>query len=495
MKGGSWTSEKVALSRGNNVYTAVASAPSAIGNSTGESAPVTFRIDTTAPEVTLNQPKALSNQTTPTFSGKTDESSLVTVSVYKGATPEGTPVATVKDKETSGVWEAGPLPRALEDGRYTAIATQPSSIVGNPSGKSEAVSFTVDTQRPVVTLSALPTPSPNRSPSFAGTSTESELVKVAIYKGASPAGAAVAESEGEVSNGAWITGRLETPLEFGEYTAVATQPSSIGNPSGSSSPFTFVVAQIPPTANTEASSDVARSSAAFYASVNPHGGSVSDCHFEFGPTTSYGTQVECGFVAELSTFPAASVGAVAVFARVYGLHPATNYHVRIVAVGEGGTGVGADSTFKTLDPIVFPGAATTTPVSVASKVATGATAGFFAAQLIPRGRGAKIGELLKNGFFKQRFRAPQAGTAVVNWYFQPPHAHPSSKRPARRPVLVASGKVVFHAPGTATLKIRLTAAGRRLLKRSRRVRLTSTCRFAPVSGRATVVSEAFSLRR
>lgn len=154
VKGGSWTSEKVALSRGNNVYTAVASAPSAIGNSTGESAPVTFRIDTTAPEVTLNQPKALSNQTTPTFSGKTDESSLVTVSVYKGATPEGTPVATVKDKETSGVWEAGPLPRALEDGRYTAIATQPSSIVGNPSGKSEAVSFTVDTQRPVVTLGA-----------------------------------------------------------------------------------------------------------------------------------------------------------------------------------------------------------------------------------------------------------------------------------------------------------------------------------------------------
>ena len=45
-----------------------------------------------------------------------------------------------------------------------------------------------------------------------------------------------------------------------------------------------------------------RTSAALYASVNPRGGGVSACYFEYG-STAYGTDIECGFVSGLSAFP------------------------------------------------------------------------------------------------------------------------------------------------------------------------------------------------
>jgi hypothetical protein len=498
-KAGGWVSGPVELPSGNHVYTAVATTPSAIGNATGASAPATFVIDTEAPVVTLNQPTTPSNTTEPSFSGKTSESSPITVSIYQGSAVAGGPVRTVKaKKESVGSWESVPALPPLPDGRYTAIATQPSALAGNPSGSSQAVSFTIDTQKPVVTLNTLPSPSPNRAPSFSGTANESNPVMVKTYHGATLAGNPLTV-QAEVSSGVWVAGRLEEPLDFGEYSAVAEQESSIGNGIGrsnepSNKPMTFVVAQIAPTAETEASSDVTRSSAALYASVNPHAGSVSDCHFEYGPTTSYGSQVECGFVAELAAFPAASTGAVAVFARVYGLHPSTTYHVRIVAVGEGGSGAGADSTFTTLAPIAFPppgGPSTPAGSAPVAKAAVGGVAALFAEQLIPKGPGARIGALLKSGMFKQRFKAPEAGTAVVKWFYLPPRA----KGARRPPVLVASGKVVFPAAGSATLKIRLTPAGRRLLRRSRRVRLKATCRFTPAGGTAVSVSGPFTLHR
>src|SRR5207245_1356948 len=118
-------------------------------------------------------------------------------------------------------------------------------------------------------------------------------------------------------------------LGWGTYTAVAMQPSSIGNPSGTSPPITFVVAPIAPRVATEGTSDVTRSSAALYASVDPRGAGVSACYFEFGPGTSYGKSIECGFLAGLGAFPPAASGVVPVFVRIYGLSAGTTYHFRV----------------------------------------------------------------------------------------------------------------------------------------------------------------------
>ena len=501
VKNGNWSSGPLtALPDGKQAYTAVASAPSAIGNATGKSRPVTFVLDTEPPTVTLTQPTPLSNIATPSFSGTASETAeVVVVSVYAGAKAEGSPIATAQATVTEGAWVSAALTQRLEDGPYTAIATQKSSI-GNAAGSSSPVSFTIDTKPPAVTLNAVPSPSGNRAPSFSGTASDQTAITVDIYKGASTTGAVVASVTAEGDGGEWVSGKVAT-LEWGEYTAVATQPSSIGNPPGRSSPVTFAAEQIAPGVVTEATSEVTRTSAALYASVNPVGGPVSACYFEYGTTPSYGQSVECGFVSGSSAFPPAVVGFVPVFARIYGLHPSTTYHVRIVAVGEGGTGNGADVSFTTPAALSFKARATPPPApsGAATGLASGGVAGLFAAQLKPTGKTARIGALLKNGLFKQRFKAPEAGTAVIKWYYLAPGAKLAGSKHAKKaapsPVLVAGGSVRFHAAGMAAVKLRLTPAGRRLLRHSRRIRLTATCAFTPVGGAAVATSGTFQLSR
>jgi hypothetical protein len=226
---------------------------------------------------------------------------------------------------------------------------------------------------------------------------------------------------------------------------------------------------------------------------------VGSCYFEYGTTASYGESVECGFVSGISAFPPSSAAAVPVFARIYGLRPSTTYHFRIVGVGEGGTADGADETLTTLAPWVFSeegasGKAASTQGVSETGIAAGALRGLIAAQLTPRGRTARIAALLTSGSFRATFRAPESGTAVIDWEYLPAASKRAGKRP-RPPVLVASGGLRFRAAGTAALKIRLTATGRRLLRDSGRVRLTATGVFTPVGGSSVRTSTTFELTR
>jgi hypothetical protein len=76
-------------------------------------------------------------------------------------------------------------------------------------------------------------------------------------------------------------------------------------------------------------------------SVDPHGLALSDCHFDWGTTTAYGSTAPC----------AQTVGAgsstVSVSAEIdnSALSNGTVYHYRLVATDVGGTGTGADATF------------------------------------------------------------------------------------------------------------------------------------------------------
>jgi len=491
---GKWTSPEVAPALSDGTFTAVAAVPSLLpGNPEGESAPATFVVDTQPPTVTLNQPPSLSNDATPSFGGAASETTPVKVSIYRGATAAGTVVASVEATPRGGTWASETLGGRLEDGQYTAIAEEQSAI-GNGPGKSAPVSFSIDTKPPAVTLNAIPTPSSDRVPSFSGTASEAEPVSVEIFRGAKPEGAPVVTLSGEVADGEWFTGAVQERLEWGEYTALAVEPSSIGNASGTSTPVTFTVAQIPPGVVTEGSASVTWTSAALYGAVNPLGAPVSACTFEVGTGLSYGRDVGCGFVSGALSFPRAAVGFVPVFIRIYGLKPGTTYHYRVVASSEGGTAAGPDKTFVTPEEPLTGKPPPTSDPSGPSKSAASGVASFFAAQLRPMGKTAQIGILLKNGLFAQRFKAPEAGTAVIKWYYLPPGAK-LAKRKAPSPVLVASGRVTFHAAGTATMKIRLTAAGRRVLERSERVRLIATCAFKPLGGAAITTSGSFELRR
>jgi hypothetical protein len=505
----SWTSGAVSLLRGDNTYRAQATAVSKVNGELGKSAFMTFVIDTEPPVVTLTPVTALSNDATPSFSGTTNEwgteAKPVVVSIYSGPTTTGKLAEKVTVAPTGGSWEV--RGGQLEDGEYTVVATQESGI-GNGPGQSKPVTFTIDTKPPTVTLKPFPTPSSDKRSAFSGTASEGERVTLEIYSGATATGTPIRSIEALVSEGEWYSGKLEESehLEWGEYTAVATEQSPLGNEEGRSEPFTFEVAQIPPGVVTEGAAEVTSRTAALYAAVNPLGGPIAECHIEVGRTTAYERKVGCGFPSGAVSFAEDVTGYVPVFIRIFGLSPTTVYHYRVVATGEGGTGYGADETFTTLVEEGFGPAeqSATTSSSSSSDQPKAGVAAFFAHQLAPTGKSASIPTLLKSGMYRLKLAAPEAGTAVVKWYYLPPGAKLAGAKPAGAKyakkaaptaVLVASGSVTFHAAGTASVKLRLTGAGRRLLRHSKRIRLTATCAFTPVGGAAVATSGTFQLSR
>ena len=488
--GGKWTTAQVAelpLESGKGTFTAIAVAESAIkGNPPGESEKQTFVVITGPPTVTLNAPASPSNNRLPSFSGSgSEDDTEVVVHVLEGATEVASATTTV----AQGAWSTSGLNKALPEGKhdYSAYATEKSGV-GNGPGKSTSVNFEVDTLPPEVTLVGPPPVSSNRGPALSGTASDPlRPVTVDVYSGTNTNAPPLEEVSAEVVGGSWATGRLPT-LEWGQYTVIARQQSSLGNATGESEPVTFEAAQIPPAVATDPTTEVKRTSAAFYATVNPKGGPVTSCEFEFGPTSGYGKKVECGFVAGLTAFPPAATGAVEVFARVYGLHPGTTYHVRIVAAGEGGVGQGADWAFATLPEETTGQPAGTPGVPHISVL------GWSAQELKPSGKALKIEALLKNRGFSERFKASVPGTAVIDWYYLPRGAKLGGKG-KHAPVLVAAGSVTFRSAGTATVKIRLTSAGTRLLRGAKRVPITATGAFTPVGGKAIKATGAFQLTR
>jgi phosphodiesterase/alkaline phosphatase D-like protein len=113
---------------------------------------------------------------------------------------------------------------------------------------------------------------------------------------------------------------------------------------------TFTTALDPPTVATDTAAAVTQSSAMLRANVNPNGGEVSRCEFEYGTTSAYGSSVPC------ATAPGSGTNFVAVSASATGLAANTTYHFRITATNATGTSVGADETLTTLPgPAAPPG--------------------------------------------------------------------------------------------------------------------------------------------
>jgi hypothetical protein len=105
----------------------------------------------------------------------------------------------------------------------------------------------------------------------------------------------------------------------------------------------------PPAVTTGPASGVTSSAATLSGSVNPNGVAVTDCHFEYGLSTSYGASAPC------SPPPGAGNDAADVTAAVSGLLPNMLYHYHLVATNSSGlTGDGGDRTFTTASTVGGP---------------------------------------------------------------------------------------------------------------------------------------------
>ena len=110
--------------------------------------------------------------------------------------------------------------------------------------------------------------------------------------------------------------------------------------------MTFKTLPKPPTVETKAATAITPTSATLNRSVNPNGGEGTECKFEYGTTTSYGSSATC------APSPGSGTSPVAVSASITGLAANTTYHFRISVTNAGGTSTGVDATFTTNPPTV-----------------------------------------------------------------------------------------------------------------------------------------------
>jgi hypothetical protein len=115
------------------------------------------------------------------------------------------------------------------------------------------------------------------------------------------------------------------------------------------------------------------------------------------------------------------------------------------------------------------------------------------AGLTPSGRAAKIAALLKSGGFVVTFKALEPGNAVIDWYRVPPGAKLAKTK--AKPILVAAGQMTFSAARTAKINVKLTAAGKRLLKHAKSVKLTAKGTFTPTGKAPITTTKVFVLKR
>ena len=113
-------------------------------------------------------------------------------------------------------------------------------------------------------------------------------------------------------------------------------------------------------------------------------------------------------------------------------------------------------------------------------------------QISPAGAASHIRAVLKAGGYAYAFKALTAGTAIISWYQVPSGAHLTGAKPT--PVLIARGRMSFTAAGTATLKVKLTAAGRKLLKHAHHAQLSAKATFTPTGKEAVEAIKRFTLR-
>jgi len=215
-----------------------------------------------------------------------------------------------------------------------------------------------------------------------------------------------------------------------------------------------------PTVVTGPAAAVSSTSATLTASVDPHGGALTLCEFEFGGSES---DVPC------AALPGPQEGPAAVSASVQGLHPGLAYRYRVIAANASGTSYGAIEELVSLPSSVFepgpprpPGIAPVDPPGYARLAGTALTvsaSGYVSVRVLcPAGASACQGTVML-----QTLGASGASRAT-------PRGHV---------VTLASGSFTTARPGVLAVRLHLSPSARRLVAGSRVLRVRAIVLTGP----------------
>ena len=238
---GTWSITTSTLSEGAHTITARAS--DAAGNASAASLGTQVTIDTTAPDApsTPTPGAAITNDTTPTFTGTAAAGAAVDLFDTDGTTVLGSTVA-----DGNGAWTI--TATTMDEGTHTVTA-KATDLAGNTSAASPAQGVTIDTSAPAASstpvLDAASDTGVSNSdgitaattPTFTGTAEAGATVD--LYEGSTLLGSAVA------TGGTWSI--ASAALGAGQHTVSTIVTDAAGNASGASAGLTFTVDLTAPT--------------------------------------------------------------------------------------------------------------------------------------------------------------------------------------------------------------------------------------------------------
>jgi hypothetical protein len=207
----------------------------------------------------------------------------------------------------------------------------------------------------------------------------------------------------------------------------------------------------------------ATSAVTFNGTVNP-GGALVKVHFQYGRTTSYGSD------SGPLRLPVAVVPGT-FSATIAGLPPATTFHYRAVVDSDFQTLFGADRTVTTARG----------PDKTAPTVAV-------------RALFRRIRDILRAGRVRQSVRTSEAASVSVADYLVPRGARAAAtKRP--KPILLARSTAHFTRPATRIIAPKLTRRGRAALRHVARARIELKLTAVDAAGNRRVKRAFKTVRR
>jgi hypothetical protein len=149
------------------------------------------------------------------------------------------------------------------------------------------------------------------------------------------------------------------------------------------------------------------------------------------------------------------------------------------------------SVLQAMSPVSAVLSLVSAPQPSASKPTTQAQV-LLSSQLVPPRHAAVIASLLAHAGLPFSFRALEAGTISIAWYYVASRTRAGGSPRFR---VFASGKTTFSTAGAGTVRMRLSPQARHFLRLAKRVRLIARGKFARAGHLPLSASASFTLTR